>query len=137
LVVLAIDPGNDKCGIAVVDSDRGVLEKEIAKTGLAAQRAHILFKNHKPDCVILGNGTNSHTLMRDLDLYSEIKVELVDEKYSTMLARTRYFKDNPPKGLRKLIPIGMQTPKGNIDDYAAVILAEAFIRDLTDKNWFC
>lgn len=137
MIVLAIDPGREKCGIAVIDSETGVLVKEITASASIGQRVNTLYNTFKPNNVILGDGTNSRTILRVLDIYSQIKIELFDEKNSTMLARMRYFKDNPPKGLRKLIPITMQTPPVNIDDYAAIILAESFIESLNPQNRLC
>ncbi len=58
-----------------------------------------------------------------------VPVEVVDEKYSTLRARERYFRENPPRGLRRFIPISLQTPREPYDDCAAVILAEQFLQE--------
>jgi hypothetical protein len=52
---------------------------------------------------------------------------LVDEHRSSEQGRRRYFRDNPPRGWRRLLPVGLQTPPRAYDDYVAVILAERYL----------
>ena len=52
---------------------------------------------------------------------------MVDEYNTTQLAKGEYWKANPPRGLKKLIPITMQVPPVPVDDYVAVILARRYI----------
>jgi hypothetical protein len=40
-----------------------------------------------------------------------------------------YWQENPPKGLKKLIPLGMLVPPVPLDAYAAVILVRRFLED--------
>ena len=58
--------------------------------------------------------------------------ELVDERHTTELAKLRYFKEFPPRGLWKLVPIGLQTPPTCYDDFAAVVLAERYLEERTN-----
>jgi hypothetical protein len=51
----------------------------------------------------------------------------VNEKHSSERARLRYFKETPPRGIWRLIPITLQVPPVPIDDYAAVIVAEDYL----------
>ena len=55
------------------------------------------------------------------------EVRVVDETHSTERARLRYFKDHPPTGLRRFLPLSLLFPPELYDDYAAVVLAEDFI----------
>jgi len=55
-------------------------------------------------------------------------VELVDERETTLLARARYFADHPPRGWRRLVPRGMLLPPRPIDDYAALLIAERYLK---------
>ena len=37
-----------------------------------------------------------------------------------------YWREHPPRGLMRLIPVTMQVPPVPVDDYVAVILAERY-----------
>ena len=53
---------------------------------------------------------------------------LVDERETTLQARARFFIDHPPRGWRRLMPRGMLLPDRPIDDYAALLIAERYLR---------
>ena len=129
-LVIAIDPGRDKCGVAVVHKTRGVLGREIVKTSEAVLRISQLLGEHDLTKVVLGNSTSSRTLKRQIeDIQTtgrQLEIALVNEYRSTDEARIRYWCENPPRGIRRLIPLSMQAPPVPVDDYAAVILAERY-----------
>ncbi|MCE5200298.1 hypothetical protein LLG39_15135 [bacterium] len=127
--VLAIDPGRCKCGIAVVRSEAGLetLYRQVVETSNIVPLVSGLMARFHPDVVIIGNGTTSARAAEAIAEIGIARVEFVDEKNTTLLARKRYFQENPPRGLRKLIPISLQTPSHPCDDYAAVILAEQYL----------
>jgi RNase H-fold protein (predicted Holliday junction resolvase) len=58
-----------------------------------------------------------------------LPIALVDERETTLLARTRYFAAHPPTGWRRFVPRGMLLPPEPIDDFAAVLIAERFLAD--------
>lgn len=137
--VLAIDPGRNKCGIAVVrtaDTDvKGagtrfeVLHRSIVRREAVPDVLRQIAQQYSPGVVLVGNGTMCDEYSR---LASELglAVEIVDEKDSTRRARERYFRENPPRGWRRLIPVSLQTPPGPYDDCAAAILAERYLQAL-------
>lgn len=128
-VILAIDPGTRKCGIAVV-SDRGVLHGEIAVREAVPGAVKALLDRHAVDGVIIGGGTGSRDVIRLLhEEIPSLPIRVVEEFMSTLDARKRFFEDNPPRGLRRLVPRGLLLPNRPIDDYAAVLLAERYLRD--------
>ena len=51
-------------------------------------------------------------------------VRVVEERGSTLEARRRYFADHPPRGWRRLVPLSLQVPPQEYDDYVAVLLIE-------------
>jgi RNase H-fold protein (predicted Holliday junction resolvase) len=57
-----------------------------------------------------------------------LPVELVDERETSLLARARFFRDHPPRGWRRIVPRGMLLPDRPIDDYAALLIAERFLK---------
>jgi RNase H-fold protein (predicted Holliday junction resolvase) len=127
--VLAIDPGRDKCGVAIV-SESGVLSKAVVETPTLAKFLAQLKEEFHIDRAIVGNGTNSKKVSDVVKRVLGLLPEFVDEYYTTLEARKRYFKENPPKGLARLIPVSMQVPKVPFDDYVAVILAEKYLHSL-------
>ena len=85
-----------------------------------------LIEEYSVQTIIIGNGTSSKDAIALISEITSIQVIPVDEKMTTLLARKRYFKENPPRGFKKLIPISLQHPDKPFDDYVAVILAERF-----------
>lgn len=129
-IVLAIDPGREKCGLAVVHKEQGVICKTIIATPELAEATASLAASYNLTTVIIGNSTTSRTAQAELAAISvngkKITLISVNEYRSTDEARKRYWRDNPPKGLKRLIPTGLQVPPVPVDDYAAVILAERY-----------
>lgn len=135
LTVLAIDPGTSKCGIAVVKNrDRHdcpapyeVLHRCVVPTDELTKTVERLAKEHSPAIILIGNGTSAQSAANSIKALSSIKIELVDEKLTSVAARKRYFQENPPRGLRRLLPTSLQTPTQPYDDYVAIILAERYL----------
>jgi len=132
-LVLAIDPGTAKCGIAVVTREGRaprVLHREIAETSaLPARIAALLPLYPALDAVLIGNATNGARLTRELRtiLPADLPLHAVPEAYTSQRARDRYRLEHPPRGLQRLVPVGLRTPPLPYDDYVAVILAEDWL----------
>ena len=125
--VLAIDPGRQKCGLALVDAAAGLIERSVVPRGELASALRDWCDRHHPDALLLGRGTGSRDLpaiLADLSL----PVRRVTERHTTRLARQRYFTENPPRGWRRLLPASLQSPPVPVDDYAAWILAERYLK---------
>ena len=125
--VLAIDPGRSKCGIAVVigGTEPEVLYRAVVPTDQIAQVLVELAARHRLDLILIGNGTTSSEAAQAAETVA-VPVELVEERLTSVEARKRYFAENPPRGIRRLIPTSLQTPDRPYDDYVAVILAERY-----------
>lgn len=125
--VLAIDPGTVKCGLAVVaeGSDRPLYRMVVPRRELEAA-VRELVSLFAPDRVLLGRGTASANVNKGLER-DGLAVELVDERGSTLAARARYYRAIPPRGWLRLIPAGLRLPRGPIDDWAAVVIAERYL----------
>ena len=125
--VLALDPGSEKCGVARVGMDGGILWRRIVPRS-QLERALAELAVHLPEAAVIGSGTTSkatHTLL--VRAMGAERVHVVDEKNSTLEARALYFVDHPPAGIWRLVPLSMQTPGEAIDDYAAVVLARRWL----------
>lgn len=123
--VLAIDPGRDKCGIAVLSPQGDVLLHEIVPTGALETRVSELAAEYAPR-IIMGDGTTSAATKARIEVQVGA-VTLVDEYRTTEEGRRLYWAENPPRGWWRLVPRGLLTPTVPVDDFAAVALARRFL----------
>lgn len=123
--VLAIDPGREKCGVAVLASDGGVLVQRVVMTAELDATVGTLIRAYEPN-VIMGNGTTSADAKKRVEALG-VPVTLVDEYRTTDAAKCAYWKAHPPRGWRRLVPRGMLVPPVPVDDFVAVILAQRFL----------
>ncbi len=131
--VLAVDPGRDKCGLALLRGDGEVLKQSVVRTPDVGDTVVVLVQRHPGVIVIVGDRTGGRDISAALDQRLQQKTLLVDEHHSTEEGRRRYFRENPPRGWRRLLPLGLQTPPKPYDDYVAVILAERYLESLRSR----
>jgi RNase H-fold protein (predicted Holliday junction resolvase) len=128
MAVLGLDPGTRKCGYALVTAlGAPPLTLGIAPVEALAERLRELLAVTPVTVAAIGRGTNAEAIA-DLARQLGLNVELVDERETTLLARARFFRDHPPRGWRRLIPRGMLLPDRPIDDYAALLIAERYLK---------
>lgn len=126
--VLAIDPGRDKCGLAVVQRDGRVLHHSIVATDQVANQVAGLVKEHRVEGIVIGDRTAAKQVARALAAVPlPANPVLVDEHRSSEEGRRRFFRDNPRRGWRRLLPVTLQTPPRPYDDYVAILLAEKYL----------
>ena len=129
-IVIAIDPGTKKCGYAVVGSNLSVLQREVISAEKIAKTIQDSLNTYKINKIILGNGTNYKNIEERLKNYfSLFKIVLIEEKFSTLEARKKYFEAHPPRGILKIIPLSLRVPPGHYDDFVAILLAEKYFRN--------
>ena len=129
--VLSIDPGRNKIGVAQVGADGGIVSAEVVSVEELAQ---VLTVYAQPSQLVIGNGTNSKAINKVLkQVFPQLTAYIIEESYSTEEARSLYWQVNPPTGLRKLIPLGLQTPPIPLDGYAAVVLARRYLAQRKDE----
>ena len=119
--IVGIDPGRDKCGVAVLSGDAEILFEKVIETADFETVLKNLKAQFNFELAILGNGTthkNAEKILRSLN----IEVKIVDEKHTTEEARKLYWKKNPPQGWRKFLPTSMQVPPVPVDGIVAEIL---------------
>ncbi|SHJ54026.1 RuvC family protein [Propionispora hippei] len=128
--VVAVDPGREKCGVAVMSKADGALWQGVIATEQLTEKIRHLAMQYGLTTLVLGDRTSSGKAKEALaDLLIEdkkLEIVSVDEHHSTELARQYYWREHPPRGLKRLIPLTMQVPPVPVDDYVAVILAERY-----------
>ena len=127
-LILGVDPGRSKTGLALVKSTGEIVKREIILMENFASELQKFVAGEKLQNIVLGNGTTSQEmLVRLQELLPGIPCKVVEEGHSTETARKLYWQLCPPQGLRRLLPLGLQVPPVNLDDLAAVILVRRFL----------
>lgn len=125
--VLGVDPGTRKCGYAVVAEPHvPPLALGIVPTERLVETLRDVVSRFDVRAVALGGGTHTAPVGSMLAALG-LRIEIVDERETTLLARRRYFDANPPRGWRRLVPAGMLLPPRPIDDFAALLIAERLL----------
>jgi len=133
-IVLGLDPGTDKCGLAVVSRQRGPLYQEIVTLGDLAEVVQRVAAQFPIGEVAIGDCTGAEQTREQLARAAiDIPVTTISEELTSRLARQRYWEDNPPRGLARLIPLGLRIPPRPVDDYAALIIAERLLEQICQQ----
>ena len=127
-VLLGIDPGRSKTGLALVDLQGNVIAYEVVLMTNFVEEFKEFIRDYEIEHCIMGNGTTSDSMKKTLEKLLTVPVTVVDEGHSTEEARKLYWQVNPPKGLRKLLPTSMQVPPENLDGLAAVVLVKRYLK---------
>lgn len=127
MIVLGLDPGTRKCGYAALEAGGERLGMGIVPIDAFPEHLARLARTWPVDLVAIGAGTASAAAVRAVEALG-LRYELIDEHETSLLARSRFFDDHPPRGWRRFVPRGMLLPDRPIDDYAALLIAERFLR---------
>ncbi|HWR38259.1 MAG TPA: pre-16S rRNA-processing nuclease YqgF [Patescibacteria group bacterium] len=140
-IVAAVDPGRQKCGLAVVHREQGILYRSVVETENLPEQLMTVVQRYRPDRILLGDGTGqapvAAALQKNLDGVTGqplLPITSVDEYGTTEQARQRYWREQPPRGWRRLLPQGLLMPPVPVDDYVAVLLAERYFAVGASKN---
>lgn len=125
---LGIDPGRDKCGVAVLDKEGRTHDHFVAQTKELVEHLQTLQIKYQFTDIVLGNGTYSDKIALIVQkTVCDVPVKIIDEYMTTLKAREQYWKLYPPKGLWKFIPTSLRVPPAPYDDIVAIILVEKYL----------
>ena len=125
-MIMGVDPGRDKCGVAVLNSVGEVKFSEVIPTENFDAAIQKLSAQFDIERIILGNGTTHLDAEKKLRAVN-LPVTIIDEKFTTEEARREYWVQNPPRGWRRLLPVSMQVPPVPVDNIVAEILAKRYL----------
>lgn len=128
-LILGFDPGRHKCGLAIMGADRKIHCHKVVAAARVIESINTLRQNYPISLLVLGNQTTSkewHQKLLD-SLIPGLPIAKVDERYSTLAARSRYWQIYPPQGIHRLIPESLRTIRQPIDDIVAIILIERYL----------
>ncbi len=128
-MILGFDPGKDKCGIAVMGRDRNISYHEVVLSESTISTIQSLCQQFPIELLVMGDQTTSKKWKQKLtqSLSPSIAIIQIDERYSSLEAKERYWQMYPPTGLNRLIPLGMRTPPRPVDDIVAIVLIERYL----------
>ena len=127
-LILGVDPGSSKSGVALLTAEGIIENTDVLLMGNFTEALTEFLGQEEIKLCVLGNGTTSAQMQAVLrQSLPGVVIKVVDESHSTEEARTLYWEINPPKGLRKLFPLSMQQPTGNLDGLAAAVLVRRYL----------
>ena len=131
-MLMAIDPGRDKCGLVVMDKIGEMHYQKVIATNTLRTAIIDIINNFEVQIIILGNGTTSKiaekTILEALENNNQsIPIKIVNESHTTEEARKLYWEKNPPHGWHRLLPTSMQVPPEPVDAIVAEILVRRFL----------
>lgn len=126
-LVIAVDPGRDKCGVAVVRSDGTCPEKRVVAATEVGETVAAMAAGYGATTLVIGDRTGSRETIRALERLGVFgSIVRTDEHRSTEEAKELYFREQPARGLRRLIPAGFRRPPEPLDHYAAWVLGRRY-----------
>ncbi len=130
---LAVDPGRDKTGIALLDN-KGLVGMTIVESNALVPQIESFLRKNEADLqgIVCGNGTHHQKISAELKMIAEkynVVVKIVDEYNTTVEGRQRYWEMTERKGWRKFLPASWFMPPVPVDDYTAWIIGERFLKE--------
>lgn len=131
--ILGLDPGRDKCGVAVMNRQQEVTYHQVIDSANAIAIIQQLTQTYAIDLIVMGDGTTSKAWQQQIESnLLTVAVTTINETNSTLEARDRYWIMYPPTGLQRLIPQGLRTPPRPVDDLVAIILIERYLQAVSN-----
>lgn len=129
--LIGIDPGTEKCGIALVDGEGRCIWRGVVASDRFPAEVERLARHYGRCRVVIGDGTGAGEFVERFvksGLTDKLGPPvLVDERYSTEEARRLYLLEHR-RGWRRFVPLGLQTPDQPVDDYVAEVLARRYLK---------
>lgn len=133
--LLGFDPGRAKCGLAVVGLDKVLHYHQVVAVADVTSTIESLRESYPISGIVMGDQTGSKQWKQKLlALPDALRISLVDERYSSLEARDRYWQMYPPKGLGQLVPQSLRSIPRPIDDIVAILLVERYLKRLAGDD---
>lgn len=136
MALLAIDPGKNKFGYAVLSTGKRVLFQGISEVSKLLEVAEWAINTYQVETIVVGDrtgGADFCSLFQTKFAEKGLKIVTIDEDYSSYEGRRRFLIKNR-KGWRRFVPLSLQYPREPYDDYVAAILGERYLDSLKEKN---
>ena len=129
--VLALDPGREKVGIAVVTKNIETLHLDIVERSEITETLAELLNNYEPEILVIGDGTGSRRLAEEISsrLPEELELKFIAEADSSLQAAELYRRQQGNVFSRLTGKFISWRPSRPLDDYAALVLARKYLQD--------
>lgn len=126
-VVIAVDPGTRKCGIATLSRDGKTIYRDIVPRGEIVYRIKGLMAENPRAAVVVGGSTQGKEVCNALLDSAGMESVLVDEAHTTDEAREVFWRENRAGCFWGIFPPSFRPLPRHIDDYAAEIIGRRFL----------
>ena len=126
-VVIAVDPGTRKCGIATLSRDGKSMYRDIVPRGEIVDMIKGLMAENPGAPVVVGDSTQGKEVRVALLDQAGIESELIDEAHTTDEAREVFWRENRAGCFWGIFPPSFRPLPRSIDDYAAEIIGRRFL----------
>lgn len=115
--------------------DRSLLYHQVVSVEAVTHQIQQLRETYPVSNIVMGDQTGADYWQKKLTaLPNAPRVILIDERYSSLEARDRYWQMYPPKGLGKLLPQSLRSIPRPIDDIVAILLIERYLKKLSGES---
>jgi len=132
--ILAVDPGLDKCGLAVLDSFGNIIFKSVCARNVLKTQIESLLEKFKPAIIAIGDGTGSNKIRTEIGEREDIEILTIPEKNTTLEARELAWDTEKPCGIWCLIPKFFWPSPSDCDAWAAVVIGKKALGILDSKE---
>ncbi|MBC7216771.1 MAG: hypothetical protein H5U36_01045 [Candidatus Caldatribacterium sp.] len=125
--LLALDPGREKVGIAILRRDGSVVFQRVSPLGEVEEIIGELKKRYNLEEAVLGGGTGSAAVLPLLERMG-FRVHRVDERGSSEEARRLYLKECRIRGWKRVVAfLSFLFSSRSFDDWQAVVIGRRFL----------
>ena len=131
---LGVDPGRDKTGAALVAGDGTLVRQAILPTDHFTDHLRAFLAGESPAGCVLGDGTTSTTMHRQLEETFPGPPLCTGEEYGRpQEAKTLSWQLFPSRGWKRFLPKALLDVPSAVDGLAAAVLVRRYLRDKTVK----
>ena len=129
MLILAVDPGARKCGLALLDGEGGVQRRQVVSREESVRAIAALAREARPEAILVGRGTTGEALVEELRVQG-LAPEAVDETGTTLEGRDLWESLEGRRGWRRFLPrfLRLLAAPSVLDDWAAVALGRRWLR---------
>lgn len=126
---LALDPGREKVGVAVLTRDGSTVFRGVFPLGRLEEVLKELKEQYMFSEVVLGGSTGSDAVLPALERMG-FQIYRVDERGSSEEARKLYLEEHCVRGWRKVLAfLGFLLSSRSLDDWQAVVIGRRFLKE--------
>lgn len=128
-IIIAIDPGTSKCGVAILDYGGSLIEGMSINRSSFLDQFEVILSSYSPTEYVIGNGTSSKALISELEDKFSVSMVVVNEFGSTLEARKLWAEHEWSSGILKYVPLLVKSlfEPSSLDSYAAWALGLRFL----------